>query len=178
MHGVLSTEMKRTTAWLEAGSSAVKAVEKVVLDKNLLKALDLLAQFCHTGEIEVFHSLILKYYPKRQHFPCATMKARTLLAALHWNFRQRDVATTAEGADVIDVVWSKRRKSWVMRQRYKVKTPGQISPIMKVMEIFTRKIRLPPLLVPDSVPNHVSQQAEPSVVELREKHSSQFAVDY
>jgi hypothetical protein len=39
-----------------------------------------LSLFCHTGDIEVFNSMMLKYVPKRQEFQYPKMVARTQLA--------------------------------------------------------------------------------------------------
>ena len=43
------------------------------------------SDFFHTGNLEVFHSLLLKYCPKRLHFSFHGMIARTQLAILHFN---------------------------------------------------------------------------------------------
>jgi hypothetical protein len=47
--------------------------------------MEKLTEFRHTGELEVFHSLMLKYLPKRKHFSYRSMLARTQLAALDHN---------------------------------------------------------------------------------------------
>ena len=55
-----------------------------------------LTEFHHTVELEHFHSLILKYLPKREHFSFKGMVARTQLAALDHNFninRKQSVVT-------------------------------------------------------------------------------------
>jgi len=65
----MSAEDRKTTAWLKPNTPAYKALQNVVLDKRLLAALPNLRYFCHTGELEVFHSMLLKYCSKRQHFP-------------------------------------------------------------------------------------------------------------
>ncbi len=39
-----------------------------------------MSQFHHTGELEVYHSLLLKYVPKHLHFSYKGMVARTQLA--------------------------------------------------------------------------------------------------
>lgn len=51
-----------------SNSPAFKALRGVVTDKLLLKTLPHLTKFCHTGELDIFHSMLLKYCPKRQHF--------------------------------------------------------------------------------------------------------------
>lgn len=66
-HAPLSDDT-RNKAWLKPDSPSFLALKAVVLEKRLLSACPKLAQFCHTGNLEVFHSMLLKYLPKRQHF--------------------------------------------------------------------------------------------------------------
>ena len=40
----------------------------MVLNKKLLKDLATVTDFCHTGKIEVYHSMMLKYASKREHY--------------------------------------------------------------------------------------------------------------
>jgi hypothetical protein len=46
----------------------LQALQKIVTDGNLLKALPHMTLYCHTGNLEIFHSMLLKYCPKRLHF--------------------------------------------------------------------------------------------------------------
>ena len=45
-----------------------------------------LSGFHHTGSLEVSHSLLLKYCPKRQHFSYVGMQAHIELAILDHNY--------------------------------------------------------------------------------------------
>ena len=85
-HPQLSSEQTRKKKWLRKKSKAYKALEKIVLDKRMQKDIKQLNQFCHTGEIEVYHSMMLKYVPKRQEFQYPQMVTRTQLAVLDHNF--------------------------------------------------------------------------------------------
>ena len=76
-HGRLSRRKQRKTKWLEDGSSAYVALEEVVLNKKNLKDIEKLTEFHHTGELEVYHSLLLKYVPKRLHYSYKGMVTRT-----------------------------------------------------------------------------------------------------
>ena len=67
------------------GSPPHETLKSVVLDKNYIKGIGKLNQFCHTGILEVYHSLLLKYCPKRLHFGYKGMIAQTQLAALDHN---------------------------------------------------------------------------------------------
>ncbi|KAK3745443.1 hypothetical protein QZH41_005084 [Actinostola sp. cb2023] len=84
-HPRLNRREVRRKCWLEPGSAAYVALEEVVLKPKLLKDLAKLTNFCHTGGLEVYHSMMLKYCPKRQHFSNKGMVARTQLAAIDNN---------------------------------------------------------------------------------------------
>ena len=61
------------------------ALKSVITDKQLLNNMSYFTEFKHTGNIEVFHSVLLKYCPKRLHFNHHGMIAQTQLAVLHFN---------------------------------------------------------------------------------------------
>ena len=56
-----------------------------MLSTKLLKDLAKLTDFCHTGKIEVYHSMMLKYCSKQEHFSYKAMVAGTQFAALDNN---------------------------------------------------------------------------------------------
>lgn len=85
-HPRLSQREVRQKCWLKPGSSAFVALEEVVLQPKLLNDLSRLTEFCHTGGVEVYHSMLLKYCPKRHHFSHKGMVARTQLAAIDNNY--------------------------------------------------------------------------------------------
>ena len=53
--------------------------------KKILADIKYLSKFCHTGSLEVFHSVLNKYCPKRLHFTLEGMITRTQLAELDYN---------------------------------------------------------------------------------------------
>ena len=53
--------------WLKPDTPAYIALQQVVLNK-ILKDIEKLTEFCHTGELKVYHSEYLKYCPKGEHF--------------------------------------------------------------------------------------------------------------
>ncbi|XP_069481468.1 uncharacterized protein [Ambystoma mexicanum] len=67
-HGALSREVEGKKKWLVPFSPPPKALEKIVYDKMLSRDLKGLTDFCHTGDLEVFHNMCLKYRHKRLHF--------------------------------------------------------------------------------------------------------------
>ena len=68
-HAPLDTVSIKETVWLRKGSEAFAALKDIVMEKTLLAALPKLTKFCHTGHLEVFHSMLLNYCPKRLHYP-------------------------------------------------------------------------------------------------------------
>ncbi|VDI19825.1 Hypothetical predicted protein [Mytilus galloprovincialis] len=74
--------------WLVKDLKAHNALKEVILNKRLRKDIKHLSEFCHTGNLEVYHSLLLKYVPKRQEFNFDQMNARTSLAVTDHNMSQ------------------------------------------------------------------------------------------
>ncbi|KAG5261228.1 hypothetical protein AALO_G00301460 [Alosa alosa] len=54
--------------WLKKDSVAYQDLTSLVFDKRLLKDLQKMALFKHTGPLEIFHRALLKYLPKCQAF--------------------------------------------------------------------------------------------------------------
>ena len=71
--------------WLTPGSIALNALNSIVTDRNLLKAILYLADFCHTCNLEVYHSVIFKYLLNNIHFSHEGMVFCRQLAILHFN---------------------------------------------------------------------------------------------
>ena len=135
-HGRLSRRKERKTKWLEDGSSAYVALEEVVLNKKFLKDIEKLTEFHHTGELEVYHSLLLKYVPKRLHYSYKGMVARTQLAVIDHNSNTgRKQATVTRGKNKgnkkYKLVFPKRQKKWVAKP---VKTRKSYSFVEDLME--------------------------------------------
>ena len=82
VQGRLSRNRERKPKWLQPGSAPHKTLEEIVLHKKLLKDISKLTEFHRTGNFEVYHSLFLKYAPKRQHFSYKGMVTRIQLAVI------------------------------------------------------------------------------------------------
>ena len=86
LHPTLSPEEQRSKKWLRLGSASHNALRKVVLKDSLLRDMKKLSGFHHTCSLEVFHSLLLKYCPKKQYFSYVGMQAHIELAILDHNY--------------------------------------------------------------------------------------------
>ena len=107
--------------YMEEGSAAHEALGKAVNNRTLLTDLKKCIKFCHTGQLESYHSLHLKYCPKRSHFAMDVMEARGALAALDHNFnvgreqavvKQPSAASGPAGTPRFTPYCSKRTKRW------------------------------------------------------------------
>ncbi|XP_030208801.1 bis(5'-adenosyl)-triphosphatase enpp4 isoform X2 [Gadus morhua] len=118
-HRDLTEEQQRRKKWLQTDSAAFQTLSDHVLNKNLLKDLNHMTLFQHTGALEVYHSAMLKYTEKRLHFAYSSMKARTLLSVMDNNKNVgRQQATTSDGTPRYNLVFPKQSKRWVARKRY------------------------------------------------------------
>ena len=84
-HKVYTRIAARKKKWLTKDSPAYNNLEKVVLDKRNLKDMEQLTNPLHTGSLEVFHSLINCYAPKRLGFELNVQDARVKLAIIDHN---------------------------------------------------------------------------------------------
>ena len=135
-HPEMPKREEKSYKWLNSGSPAHVALEEVVTNKKLLKDLAKLTEFHHTGELEQFHSLMLKYLPKREHFSFKGMVARTQLAALDHNFnvdRKQAVVTKGaqQGEKRYNVVCPKQRNNWVAKPIKEKKSYSYVNAMME-----------------------------------------------
>jgi len=131
-HPTLTDDEQRRKKWLISQSAAHTALKEVVLNKGLLKDIRQLNEFCHTGNLEVYHSLLTKYCPKRQEFDFSQMAARTVLAVLdHNNNSERQQKKTSEGKQCFKVAYTKNSAKWVIKPAYDVKTYDHVCELMQ-----------------------------------------------
>ncbi|KAK7127270.1 hypothetical protein R3I94_018457 [Phoxinus phoxinus] len=114
-------------------SMAFQDLSSLVLDKRLLRDMEKMALFKHTGPLEVFHSALLKYLPKRQAFSFQGMKERCHLAFLEHNENivKRKQDTTKTGQARFNQVFSKRSKQWVLKKIFTPHTTQFIDTLIK-----------------------------------------------
>ncbi|KAK0138496.1 hypothetical protein N1851_024974 [Merluccius polli] len=118
-HEPLDETSQRSKLWLQPGSEGHQALVKTVKDKRLVKDLGHLTKCIHTS-LEVYHSMYLKYLPKRTHFGYDVMIHASMLAALdHNNNANRGQAVYQDGESVgepkFKISWSKVHKRFRAR---------------------------------------------------------------
>jgi len=146
-HPPLTDDEQQRKKWLVPHSPAHDALKTIVLDRTLLKDIRQLSEFCHTGKLEVYHSLMTKYCPKRQEFDFAQMSARTALAVLdHNNNTDRPQKTTSEGKPCFNVAYTKTSARWVAKPVYDAKQYDYVSDMMH--SVVEQQESLYPQLLP------------------------------
>ncbi|KAK0155186.1 hypothetical protein N1851_002510 [Merluccius polli] len=136
-HAPLTPEEQKRRMWLKKDSVAYQDLMSLVFDKRLLKDLQKMALFKHTGPLEIFHSALLKYLPKRQAFSYEGMRERAYLAIMdhNENIVAREQATTATGEPRVKQVFCKKSKQWIVKKIYKPHTTKFIQTLIeKVIE--------------------------------------------
>ena len=147
-HEPLEPEVARKKKWLKKGSKAHNALKEVVLDKRLTKDIRHLSEFCHTGSLEVYHSLMTKYVPKRQEFDYDQMNARTALAVIDHNMsRDKIQLTNRKGEKMFKIVCTKANSQWVVKPRYESKTYDWVLAMMKKLVDEKQERTLSPVRV-------------------------------
>ena len=102
------------------------ALEEIVFDSTLLKGMKL---------VTVYHYMMLKYCPKRQHFSHAGMVARTQLATLNNNNSTREQAVIQYGESRsslrYNLVFLKVCKTWVVKSIMQPKAYSYLDDMME-----------------------------------------------
>ena len=143
-HTFIPTDVAAKKKWLVRESKAHKALKEVVLDKRLRKDICQLSEFCHTGNLEVYHSLMLKYCPKRQEFDYDQMVTRTTLAVIDHNLNQnRDHKINKNGEKAYKLVCPKATGQWVVKPVFKNKTYQWVYAMMENVLVQKDTLVLP-----------------------------------
>ncbi|XP_067299120.1 uncharacterized protein [Pseudorasbora parva] len=84
--------------WLKQGTMVLYKVEKLLMNKRVLRDVEKLSHQHQSSALEPFHSVILRFAPKNVFFPFIGMLCRLYLAAMHFNENaDREQAKNLEG---------------------------------------------------------------------------------
>lgn len=175
-HPPIPRETERRKDWLKVGSPAHDALKEVALNKSLLKDIGMLAEFIHTGILEMYHGLMAKKYcQKVQHYSYDGMRARTQLAVLDHNHNVgRSQGQTKEGAKKHKFVSPKGSVGWVAKPQYEEKSYAFLNDLMVSLLAFKKgDIEVPPL-PPKPAAANIAPTPRPPKNDLLEAHRSRF----
>ena len=175
-HPPIPPEAERRKKWLRIGSPAHDALKEIVCNKSLLKDVEMLAEFIHTGILEMYHGLMAKKYcHKLQHYSYDGMRARTQLAILDHNRNVgRPQAQTKEGALKHKFVCPKGTGRWVAKPQYEHKSYQFVNDLMATLVSFKRSDTEVPPLPPKPAARNIAPNARPPKADLLATHRSRF----
>ncbi|KAM4691996.1 uncharacterized protein WCC33_016818 [Rhinophrynus dorsalis] len=102
--------------WIMPSQPAYDSLQRIVQDPQLLEDMENLQTFCPNVPLEVFHSKVLRYRPKRTCFSMDAVKARTKLAALsHNKSLSRKQATIRSPRKQSAMVCTNDTKQWTVK---------------------------------------------------------------
>ncbi|XP_066929688.1 uncharacterized protein [Clytia hemisphaerica] len=111
-HGELHKDDEKKTP-LAKDSKAMELLRKIALDRTFVNHLKFYTRFRHTGPIENFNSMMLKYAPKRNAFEFQYYTDRMYLAAVDHNLHLfRENLKTKSGRQIYARKYGKRTKRW------------------------------------------------------------------
>ena len=178
-HRRISSSEAKKVCWLKPGTQAHLALEEVVLNTKLLKDLAKLTDFCHTGKLEVYHSMMLKYCSKREHYSHRGMVARTQLAALDNNANTGSSQALVQsgehaGETCSKLCFPKANKRWVVKPISEPKSysflTGLLSEVIKRVE-QGGAVAQP---VPVQLPKNIASKPAPAKADAIQQHRSRF----
>ncbi|XP_063967630.1 uncharacterized protein LOC135157074 [Lytechinus pictus] len=183
-HEELTPEETEETKWLEPGSKPHEAVQSIVFNQRLMKDTKQMTKACHTGAIESYHSLYLKYCPKRKHFFYPAMLARAELAVLDHNantgreqatVKRERTGTAKKGALRFRYVWSKSTKEWVLKRIPEDKNYAYLwDMLVAVLQVKAGNFDLKQPQYP-ILPQNIAPIPRPPPEELIERATSRFS---
>ncbi|XDV52485.1 hypothetical protein PO909_021212 [Leuciscus waleckii] len=122
--------------WLKPGTMVLYKVEKLLMNKRVLRDVEKLSHQHKTSALESFHSVIQRFAPKNVVFPFIGMLCRVYLAAMHFNENaDREQAMTFEDTAVYTTMYPKSKKGQPTKKKCMA---GYVGDLMRLlfMEVF------------------------------------------
>ena len=174
-HPPLTAQEVVAKKWFSDTSPAYAALQNIVLDNQLMKDLPNFVLFKHSGHIESFHNVMLKYVPKRLKFSYEGMYARTQLADLDHNSNlDRRQAVTKNNEARSNTQFSKGTNKWAPKR---VMEPKSRKYIIKIMDEIPNVTNFPPETNEklEEIPQNISTTPNPGKQEILSRHISRFS---
>ncbi|XP_072047510.1 uncharacterized protein [Amphiura filiformis] len=187
-HTPLSEADRLAKKWIESGSPAHEALSDVVNDKSILKGINQVNLFCHTGKTECFNSSLTKFAPKRVHLPYEGMVVRTKLAAIDNNHntgraqarvKRKTKHSGPVGSLRFKIVNPKAKKKWIAKPIFEKKSYGYVYDMLAgvlVKKLLNKKGTSTDIFDPpaDAMKENIASVANPGKEAVVEAHISRF----
>ena len=162
----------RRGAWLTRSNKAFHEVFKRLTRKKLSDDILHCAHFVHTGSLENYHNVRLKYLPKRIHFTRETTAIRSMLTVIEVNSNIRTEQSTKMYGR-----WSKHNAEWVLKRGFDTKDYSYRTEIMNEIKknIVTGNVVRVDMTeyIPKNLPT-IAQKPKPSKEVLLQRHKSRM----
>uniref|UniRef100_A0A803KDX7 THAP-type domain-containing protein n=1 Tax=Xenopus tropicalis TaxID=8364 RepID=A0A803KDX7_XENTR len=183
-HSALAPHLDHKRKWMQDESTVFEQFKDIITSRKILDDLAHLSHFCHTGELEVYHSNLLKYRSKRHHYFIDGMIARSQLGALDHNFNvqreQARVCTTGPECDSVGSLrhkleFTKSKKDWVVKPIYTRPSNSFLFELLKdIIRLACGDINIQWQPVRADLPSNIASKPRPDKYEAVEKHLSRF----
>ncbi|XP_019623411.1 PREDICTED: uncharacterized protein LOC109469344 isoform X2 [Branchiostoma belcheri] len=165
-----------TTKWLKVDSPPHKALKAVVFEKALLRDMGQMTKYKHTGQLEVYHNVVLKYAPKRLQYPYPGMRARLQLSVIDHNENiGRTQAKTSRGDLRHRLDYSKRQKRFAIKTVYERKDYTFRQKLMEAVLQRRQDGEVRPMRRRLDLPANIAPVPRPDKAEALALHRSRFA---
>ncbi|XDV25473.1 hypothetical protein PO909_029389 [Leuciscus waleckii] len=165
-----------TKQWLKPATPAFCWLENLLTSKRILKDVEKLSPHLQTSAVEAFHSIILLFAPKINHYPFLGMLCRLYLAAMHFNENSHRLqATTSYGEPMSCPKYKKGE-----RTSKPIKTPATLKYVDDIMELVFEQVFPDPTPYIDEVekipipPTLSSQHPRPDKATVVSAYVSRF----
>jgi len=169
-HDTISEKESNEKLWINPLSDSFFALKKILTAKDFIKDLKQAKHFVHTGQLESYHNIRLKYMPKRIHLKYNGIYLRSILEILDHNYNT--------GKNIIDdkMVFSKSLRKYTIKNTYEQSKTDWRKQIMNKVEELSKSNMLEPMNIPEnvSVPQNIVLLPKPDLDETREKKYSRF----
>ena len=175
VHPRLTKREAKAKEWILPNTEAFGTLKKIVLDPKVLNDMNYLTKFCHTGGLEVYHSLYNKWAPKRQHFSYGGMLVRSQLAIMDFNQGSNLKQTkTKESKERYNVVSSKITKNWTAKPIKERKDRGYLHNMVQETVQLAREKKTSPLSNIPTLPKNIAPTPKPNKEEVIKNQVSRF----
>lgn len=169
-HPPLSDEYKKQKLWLLPDSKPYEVLKEIICNKKFLTDLKQTKNYVHTGRLESYHNLRLKYVPKRVHFSFKAMYIKSIIAIIdhNSNLNKKKIG--------LNYLFSKPTGKWVTKNIYEKGTNNWRDEIINTILDHLNGVEMSPLKTPLNVtlPKNIAPIDRPALEIMQNSHHSRF----